>query len=106
MAGLPLLLGLGIVYAVHIVHRWQENVHISAFAATMTSGRGVAFAALTTMAGLFSIVFARHRGVSDFGSIILLGIMACLLASLIVLPAIIDLLYLKPKKRRDNPDEN
>ncbi len=104
MAGLPLLLGLGIVYGVHIVHRWQENTHLTAFAATMTSGRGVAFAALTTMAGLVSIVFARHRGVSDFGTVILLGISACLAASLVVLPAVIDLLYLRPGRKKENDD--
>lgn len=98
MAGMPLLMGLGVVYGVHIVHRWLEDPRFSAFAAARTSGRGVAFAALTTVAGLFSITFARHRGVSAFGTVILMGVLACLASALLVLPAVIDLLYEKPEE--------
>lgn len=102
LPALPLLLGLGIVYGVHIVGRWQEDPHITAFAASATSGQGVAFAALTTMAGLCSIIFSRHRGVSSFGVVILLGILSSLIAALYVLPAVIDFLYqsdiIKPSK--------
>ncbi len=95
MPGLPLLLGLGIVYGIHIVRRWMEHPEITAFAATVTSGRGVAFAALTTMASLFSLIFSRHQGVASFGIIILIGIVATLVAALYVLPAVIDLLHYK-----------
>jgi len=97
LAGLPLLLGLGIVYGVHIVHRWREHPGITAFEATATSGKGVAFAALTTCAGLFGLLFSRHRGVASFGIIILIGILSALVAALYVLPAVIDLIYLKNK---------
>ena len=105
LAGLPLLLGLGIVYGVHIVHRWREHPHITAFEATATSGRGVAFAALTTCAGLFGLLFSRHQGVAAFGITILIGILSALVAALYVLPAVIDLIYLKRKNsRRINED--
>ncbi|MCP4136309.1 MAG: MMPL family transporter [bacterium] len=97
IAGLPLLLGLGVVYGVHIVHRWLENREVTAFVAAKTTGRGVSFAAFTTITGLFSIVFAHHGGASSFGIILLLGIILCLVSSLYILPAIIDLLYLKEK---------
>jgi len=106
MAGLPLLLGLGVVYGVHIVHRWQENPGITAFAATVTSGRGVAFAAFTTAAGLFSIIFSRHKGVSDFGIILFQGILSCLAASLVILPTVIDLFFLKPEVEKIGKHEN
>ena len=98
IAGLPLLLGLGVVYGVHIVHRWLENPRITAFAASHTTGRGVSFAAFTTISGLFSIVFARHNGVSSFGIILLFGITLCLITALFVLPTIIDLIFLRRKK--------
>ncbi|MBN1676891.1 MAG: MMPL family transporter [Kiritimatiellae bacterium] len=103
MAGLPLLLGLGVVYGVHIVHRWLENPRVSAFAAVATAGRGVMFAALTTVAGLGSITFARHKGVSSFGWVILLGILTCLAAAMLVLPAAIDLFCTRRQER--NPHE-
>jgi len=98
IAGLPLLLGLGVVYGVHIVHRWLEKPDHTAFIASRTTGRGVSFAALTTITGLFSIVFARHGGVSTFGIILLTGISLCLLSALVVLPAVIDLIFMKKKE--------
>jgi len=97
LPALPLLLGLGVVYGVHLVRRWLEDPALSAFAAVSTSGRAVAFAALTTIAGLFGLLFSRHRGVASFGIVLMLGILSCLLAALFVLPALIDLLKGRPK---------
>jgi predicted RND superfamily exporter protein len=93
LAGLPLLLGLGIVYGLRMVHRWKEDIHITAYAATKTTGRGLAFAALAIITGLFSIIPARHKGVSDFGVVLLIGIVLCLCTALFILPAVIDLIY-------------
>lgn len=105
IAGLPLLLGLGIVYGLRMVHRWREDKTITAFAATKTTGKGLAFAALAIMVGLFSIVPARHNGVSAFGLILLIGIISCVFTALIILPAAIDYIYLL--KNRDNgPEKN
>jgi len=100
IGGLPLLLGLGIVYGLRIMHRWREDTSLTAFAATKTTGRGLAFAALAIIVGLMSIVPARHKGVSDFGLILLIGIILCLATALFILPAIIDYLY-HMKKDRD-----
>lgn len=91
IAALPLLLGLGVVYGVHMVHRWLETPTVTAFAAADTTGQAVGLSALTTVAGLFSIVFARHVGVATFGTILLIGITMCLVTSVYVLPALIDL---------------
>jgi hypothetical protein len=94
IAGLPLLLGLGIVYGLRIVHRWREDKSKTAFTATKTTGRGLAFAALAIVSGLFSIIFARHNGVSAFGIMLLAGIVICLLTALFILPVVIDMVYL------------
>jgi predicted RND superfamily exporter protein len=99
IAGLPLLLGLGIVYGLRIVHRWREDTTITAFAATKTTGRGLAFAAFAILAGLVSIVPARHRGVSAFGWILLIGIISCMFTALFILPAVIDVIYVMRNKR-------
>jgi hopanoid biosynthesis associated RND transporter like protein HpnN len=105
IAGLPLLLGLGIVYGLRMVHRWREDKTITAFAATRTTGKGLAFAALAIMVGLFSIVPARHNGVSAFGEILLIGIISCVFTALIILPAAIDYIYLM-KKKDGGPETN
>jgi uncharacterized protein len=94
IGGLPLLLGLGVVYGLRIVHRWREDTRITAFAATKTTGRGLAFAALAIVAGLVSIVPARHGGVSTFGIVLLVGIVLCMFTALVILPAFIDYLYI------------
>jgi hypothetical protein len=99
IAAFPLLLGLGVVYGVHMVHRWRERPELSAFAAAATTGRGVAFSALTTVSGIVSIVFARHNGVSSFGIVLLLGIVLCLLSALYVLPTLIDVLVQRKSRR-------
>ena len=99
IAGLPLLLGLGIVYGLRIVHRWREDTTITAFTATKTTGRGLAFAALAILAGLVSIVPARHRGVSAFGWVLLIGIISCMFTALFILPAVIDVIYVMKNKR-------
>jgi uncharacterized protein len=106
IAGLPLLLGLGVVYGLRIVHRWREDTTITAFAATKTTGRGLAFAALAIIAGLVSIVFARHTGVSAFGKILLIGIITCMFTALIILPAVIDYLYVMKKIEAAIPVNN
>lgn len=98
IASLPLLFGLGVVYGVRIVHRWLESPDQTAFVATRTTGKGVLFAASATLIALFSIIFARHYGMSSFGTVLFIGLAFCLFAALIVLPVIIDLLYLKKDK--------
>ncbi|OHD65086.1 MAG: hypothetical protein A2176_02385 [Spirochaetes bacterium RBG_13_51_14] len=98
IAGLPLLLGLGIVYGLRMVHRWKEDMTITAFAATKTTGRGLAFAAFAIMVGLFSIVPARHKAVSAFGIILLIGIISCMFTALVILPAVIDVIYTMKKR--------
>lgn len=89
--GLPLLLGLGVVYGVHLVHRWSEHPDKSAFAAVKTSGRAITLAGITTMAGLASLTFCIHRGVASFGWLLLQGIICMLVAALVALPLCIDL---------------
>ena len=98
IAGLPLLLGLGIVYGLRMVHRWREDTTVTAFLATKTTGRGLAFAALAIVAGLISIVPARHNGASAFGMILLIGIISCMFTALVILPAVIDYIYVMRNK--------
>ncbi|MBN2573234.1 MAG: MMPL family transporter [Deltaproteobacteria bacterium] len=93
IAAFPVLLGYGVAYGVNMVQRWMEDPGQTAFVAAATVGKGVLLSAATTLAGLGSIVLARHRGVSTFGFLLLVSIGLCLLAATLVLPVVIDLLY-------------
>lgn len=93
IAAFPVLLGYGVAYGVNMVQRWMEDPGQTAFVAAATVGKGVLLSAATTLAGLGSIVLARHRGVSTFGFLLLVSITLCLLMATLVLPLVIDLLY-------------
>ena len=93
IAAFPVLLGYGVAYGVNMVQRWMEDPSQTAFVAAATVGKGVLLSAATTLAGLGSIVLARHRGVSTFGFLLLASISLCLLTATLVLPVVIDLLY-------------
>jgi len=93
IAAFPVLLGYGVAYGVNMVQRWLENPGTTAFVSAFTVGKGVLLSGTTTLAGLLSIVFARHGGVAAFGSMLLWGIALCMLMALVALPAIIDLVF-------------
>lgn len=102
VAAYPVLLGYGSDYGVNIVHRWLERPRATAFVTALTVGKGVLLSAATSIAGLCSIVFARHKGVSDFGAVLLTGICVCLTTAVLFLPVLIDLLS-PPSGRTDAP---
>jgi predicted RND superfamily exporter protein len=58
-------------------------------------GKAVLMAALTTMLGFGSITFSDYPGLISMGIATILGVGACLIASLILLPAIL-VLWRKP----------
>jgi uncharacterized protein len=91
IAAFPVLLGYGVAFGVNMVQRWMEDPTQTAFVAAATVGKGVLLSASTALAGLGSIVLARHRGVSTFGFLLLAGISLCLIMATLVLPVVIDL---------------
>ena len=44
---------------------------------------------LTTIAGFASLILAHHRGLSSFGFVISVGVLANLVVSLFILPAVV-----------------
>ncbi len=104
MIALPLLLGLGVVYGVHIVHRWSENPAGGGLLAVKTSGKAIFLAGLTTIAGIVALTFSLNRAVTTFSLIILQGILCMLLAALVVLPIILSLNRMSQGREIDPPE--
>jgi hypothetical protein len=98
IAAFPVLMGYGVAYGVNIVNRWLERPQETAWVSALTIGKGVVLSAATTLAGIGSIVAARHNGVSTFGVLLLAGVILCLVNAVLVLPAIIDLIYIHGRK--------
>ncbi len=87
LIALPLILGIGVDYGVHIVHEFREQrgrYH-------MSSGTAVAILvdALTTLVGFGSLMLATHQGLQSLGRVLTLGVTCCLFTSLVMLPAVL-----------------
>jgi hypothetical protein len=61
------------------------------------TGRAVVLTSLTTMAGFGTLVLSHYPGLRSMGYVAVIGISACLMASIIILPALYTLI-LKWKK--------
>ena len=85
---LPLVIALAADYGVWYSHRWQELEGHSPLDITRNAGKVIALAAGTELAGLGAITLASYRGVSGLGVDITIGLLSCLLATLLVAPAI------------------
>lgn len=88
----PMLIGLGVDSAVHILHRYHEMGGDEGRFDRLRLGhtrRAVILTALTTIIGFGALVIAHHRGLRSLGLIMAIGSTACMLSSIIILPALL-----------------
>ncbi len=86
--GLPIILGIGIDNGVHFLHRVLEEGPGRLTEATSGVGRAIVLTSLTTMIGFGSLAFYLHRGMASLGLLLVLGVGACLVVTLLLLPAL------------------
>lgn len=91
---LPLVLGIGTAFGVHLMHRVEESALQHGGVADLDellrgTGSAVIISALTTMVGFAALLLGKHGAMITFGMAMVLGIAGCLLASLLVLPALL-----------------
>jgi predicted RND superfamily exporter protein len=91
----PLLMGIGIDYGVHVVHRYRTEGPGSVPTVLATTGRAILLTSLTTIAAFGSFAFGLYRGLSGLGVILSVGIAICFALSVFLLPALIRPLELK-----------
>jgi len=96
---LPLILGIGIDDAVHILHRYKIEGRGSISRVLRFTGRAVLLTSITTGIGFGSMAFADHQGIASMGLVLAFGVLSCFLSSVIILPAIISLYELYRKNR-------
>jgi hopanoid biosynthesis associated RND transporter like protein HpnN len=85
--GLPLLLGIGMDYGIHVLHRAQEEKRVNMF--DHSTGPATALSAMTTVAGFGTLALGGHQGVASLGFILAAGVVGIMLSALIVLPAVL-----------------
>lgn len=93
---LPLVIGIGVTNGIHILNRFSEE-HRPDFLSNST-GKAVIVSGLTTIGGFASLNLAKHQGIASLGAIMSIGVAACMIAALTLLPALLALRPLHPQK--------
>jgi hypothetical protein len=84
---LPITFGIGVDYAVNVVHRYVHEGAGGAMTAVRETGGAVILCSLTTTLGYLALVRSMNYGVRSLGIAAVLGEISCLLAAVLVLPA-------------------
>ncbi|MDH7500544.1 MAG: MMPL family transporter, partial [candidate division NC10 bacterium] len=96
-----MILGIGVDYGVHMLHRYYEDGACDAALTIGQVGKAVLMAALTTTLGFGTITFSDYPGLVSMGIASIVGVAACAVASLILLPAVLILWARPPSLRKD-----
>jgi predicted RND superfamily exporter protein len=88
---MALIVGAGVEYGVIIIHRWREG-RMPSGRLPVSTAKGVILAALTTTLGFGSLMISRHQGIFSLGLLALTGSLCVLLATIVLLPAILALM--------------
>jgi len=86
---LPLILGIGIDDGVHVLHRWRIEGALSSYRVFASTGKAVLLTSLTTMLAFGSMVFSAYRGYASLSYALIIGVGACFLTTVVILPALI-----------------
>jgi predicted RND superfamily exporter protein len=94
---LPLILGIGVDAGAHMTHRWRQSADENGGVADLDeivrgTGAAVILASLTTGSGFAALLISDYGGMKSLGLTMSLGIGCCLLASVVVLPALLKIL--------------
>ena len=84
----PLLLGTGTTLGANAVHWKRLHPDRGLKGAASDMGLGLTLATLTTVIGFGSLATSRVPGLKNAGILVALGLSACLLATVLVLPAL------------------
>src|SRR5439155_11127739 len=86
------ILGVGVDNGVHVLHDYLAHRGQGRYMLSLTTGRGILVAALTTVLGFGTLMISHHRGLFGLGFILTLGVTCCMLTALIFLPALLRVL--------------
>ena len=101
MAAFPVMIGIGIDYAIQFQTRFDEEVRKTsideAVYTTITqSGSAVAIAMVATSLGFIALAMAPFPMVVDFGVICVVGVLSCYLCALVIVPTFAKLVHYRP----------
>jgi hopanoid biosynthesis associated RND transporter like protein HpnN len=90
LIALPLILGLGVDFGIHIIHEYREQT--GPYRISGGTAVAVLVDSLTTIVGYGALMVASHQGLQSLGRVLTIGVTMCLFSSLILLPALLALI--------------
>ena len=88
---LPLVLGIAVDSGIYLINRYRHEDETPRQVVLSSTGVGVFLNTLTIMASFGALMVARHQGVFSIGAVMCLGMVACQIAFIVVLPAVLTL---------------
>jgi len=92
---LPMLIGLGIDFGIHLISRFEEELSKGTTPqnaikiAMVNTGMGIFTGCLTTAAAFLAMGFTNFKGIQEMGVISGCGLILCLIPMITVLPALL-----------------
>lgn len=87
----PVIMGIGIDYGVHFLHRYKEEGKHNMLFILRTTGLAIAIGGITDIFGFGTLLFAKYKGLATMGQIAIAGIGGCLITGTLFLPSILEL---------------
>jgi predicted RND superfamily exporter protein len=101
MIAFPILVGVGIDNAVHVIHDFLGRDRSKQYALKSSTFKGIFVAGLTTVLGFGSLTISSHLGLSSLGLLLALGVSACMICSILWLPSLLQLAPIKVKSNKN-----
>jgi hypothetical protein len=93
---IPLIVAPAVENGLLIIHRFREEAEATVLPRSLR--KGVVLSSLTTMVGFGSLMIAHHRGAFSIGLLVTLGVGSVLVASIVVLPALLTIVAKRPSQ--------
>jgi predicted RND superfamily exporter protein len=92
VAGIALIFGFGVDYGIYFMQAFVESpAGPERVANTLrTVGGSIVLCAATTLASCGSLITSHYRGLASIGAVLCLGALACLAATLFLLPSVLE----------------
>jgi uncharacterized protein len=98
---MPLVLGIAVDSGIYIINRFRREDETAATVITSSTGIGVLLNTLTIMASFGALMVAHHQGVFSIGAVMSIGMVACQVAFMVTLPAVLTLAGKKPLRKTE-----
>jgi predicted RND superfamily exporter protein len=86
---LPITFGIGVDYPVNVYGRYAQDPEGGILRAMRGAGGAVLLCSLTTSLGYLALLRAHNQAVRSLGAVAVLGEVSCVVAALLVLPAVV-----------------